>query len=88
LRANLPTRASNTMVAKRQIKQEFVRHPFTKQKLRVIDTFEPNDSPSCPVCKTGTVKEIKVIESEYRGGVRYNIIACNTCEEPVWVVPS
>lgn len=82
------TRSGSSMVNKRQIKQEYIRHPFTKQKLRVIDTFEPNDAPPCPCCKTGLVKEIKVVESEYPGGVRYNVISCNACEEPVWVVPS
>lgn len=76
------------MVSKRQIKQEFVRHPYTKQKLRVIDTFDPSEVTPCPGCMGGVVKQIKVVESEYRGGVRYNIIACDTCEEPVWVVPS
>lgn len=84
----LTMRSDGSMVSKRQIKQEFVRHPYTKQKLRVIDTFEPSEVTPCPGCNGGAVKQIKVVESEYRGGVRYNIIDCNTCEEPVWVIPS
>jgi hypothetical protein len=76
------------MAIRKQIKHEYVRHPFTKKKLLVIDTFEPNDEPLCPSCKTGTVKQIRIVESEYRGGVRYNIITCSSCEQPVWVVPS
>ena len=76
------------MTIRKQIKHEYVRHPFTKKKLLVIDTFEPNDEPPCPSCKTGTIKQIRIVESEYRGGVRYNIITCNSCEQPDWVVPS
>jgi len=75
------------MTVRKQIKQEYVRHPFTKKKLLVIDTFEPSDAAPCPQCKTGTIKQIKVVESEYRGGVRYNIVTCDKCEQPVWVVP-
>lgn len=84
----LTMRSGGSMVLRRQIKQEFVRHPYTKQKLRVIDTFEPSDAPPCPGCRGGAVKQIRVVESEYRGGVRYNIITCDTCEEPVWVILS
>jgi hypothetical protein len=78
----------SSMVSRKQIKQEHVRHPYTKKKLRVIDTFEPNDAPLCPGCNGGVIKQIKVVESEYPGGVRYNIITCETCEQPIWVVPS
>jgi hypothetical protein len=76
------------MVSRKQIKQEHVRHPYTKRKLLVIDTFEPGEPAVCPACNTGKIKQIKIVESEYRGGVRYNIITCEKCEQPVWVVPS
>lgn len=76
------------MVSRKQIKQEHVRHPYTKKKLRVIDTFEPIDAPLCPGCNGGIIKQIKVVESEYPGGVRYNIITCETCDQPIWVIPS
>lgn len=76
------------MTIRKQIKQEYVRHPYTKKKLLVIDTFSPSEPPPCPACKVGTVKQIKIVESEYRGGVRYNLIVCDSCEQPVWVVPA
>lgn len=76
------------MVSRKQIKQEHVRHPYTKKKLLVIDTFEPSEPTVCPACNATTVQQIKIVESEYRGGVRYNIITCEKCEQPVWVVPS
>lgn len=73
-------------MAKKIPKTEYVKHPYTKKKLRVIDTFTPSKETYCPGCEDGIVEEIRVIESEYRGGVRYNIVACTSCEQPVWVV--
>lgn len=75
------------MASKKQIKQEYVRHPYTKKRLRVIDTFAPGTATPCPECKAGVVSQIRVVESEYNGGVRYNVITCETCDHPVWVVP-
>lgn len=76
----------NLMTPRKQIKQDYVRHPYTKKKLLVIDTFEPGDASFCPGCNGGLIKQIKVVESEYRGGVRYNIITCESCEQPIWVI--
>jgi len=73
-------------MTKKLPKAEYVRHPYTKKKLRVIDTFAPSKDTKCPGCEGGVVEGIRVVESEYRGGVRYNIIACSKCEDPVWVV--
>ena len=67
-------------------KVEYVKHPYTKVKLRVIDTFVPGKETVCPGCEDGVVEEIRVVESEYRGGVRYNIVSCTSCEQPIWVV--
>ena len=67
-------------------KAEYVKHPYTKKKLKVIDTFIPGKETTCPGCDDGVVEEIRVVESEYRGGVRYNIVTCSACEQPVWVV--
>ena len=67
-------------------KAEYVKHPYLKKKLRIIDTFTPSKETGCPGCEDGLVEEIRVVESEYRGGVRYNIVACTSCEQPVWVV--
>jgi hypothetical protein len=73
-------------VAKKVSKTEYVKHPYTKKKLRVIDTFTPSKDTKCPGCEEGDVQEIRVVESEYRGGVRYNIVTCTSCDAPVWVV--
>jgi hypothetical protein len=73
-------------VTKKLPKTEYAKHPYTKKKLRIIDTFAPSKDTTCPGCEDGTVEEIKVVESEYRGGVRYNIITCTSCDDPVWVV--
>ena len=73
-------------MSKRLPKSDHIKHPYNKKKLRVIDTFEPSKDTKCPGCEDGTVQEIRVVESEYRGGVRYNIITCTSCDDPVWVV--
>jgi hypothetical protein len=40
----------------------------------------------CPSCNDGAVYKIKVVQSESRGGMRYNVISCNSCKDPVWAV--
>lgn len=73
-------------MAKKQIKQEYVKHPFTRKKLLVIDSFKTENLDACPACKTGTISEVKIVESEHRGGIRYNVISCASCSGPIWTV--
>ena len=72
--------------AKKKIKQQYASHTYTNKKLLVIDSFEPEEKTKCPACKAGDIKQIKIVESEYRGGVWYNVITCETCEQPIWTV--
>ena len=74
------------MAKKKVPKERFVRHPHSKERLRVIDTFAPNKPVSCPKCEDGDVQEISVVESEYPGGIRYYLINCNTCDKANWFV--
>lgn len=37
---------ANKLAPKQVKKPEFIRHPYTKRRLRVIDAFEPNEFPS------------------------------------------
>ena len=82
----LSRRRRRSQVTKKVPKTEYVKHPYTKKKLRVIDTFAPSKDTKCPGCDSETVEQIKVVESEYRGGVRYNIVSCTTCDDAIWVV--
>ena len=64
----------------------YVKHPLLGCRLRVIDTFAPTRSVSCPVCVESSVTQISIVESEYPGGVRYYRVACDECDDPNWVV--
>lgn len=75
------------MKPRKRIKQEHVKHPYSKKKLLVVDSFEPSAAPPCPACRSGLVRKIKVVESEHQGGAKYNMLFCETCDKPVWVVP-
>jgi len=75
-----------SMSRKKMPKSRFLRHPITKKKLRVLDEFAPSKSVACPVCLSSEISQITVVESEYRGGIRYQVISCDGCEEPRWVV--
>jgi len=68
------------------VKDEYVRHPFTRQRLLVIDTFPPKSELACPLCREQSVEMIRTIESEYRGGVRYQVLDCGACQQSAWVV--
>ncbi|MHC4930174.1 MAG: hypothetical protein ACYTFU_11010, partial [Planctomycetota bacterium] len=46
-------------------KTEYVKHPYTKKKLRVIDTFAPSKETHCPGCEEGIVEEIRVITAVF-----------------------
>ena len=65
---------------------QFTKHPFTKQKLRVLDEFSPTHPAICPICSQDSVEKISVVESEYRGGVRYHVIQCRECDKSNWFV--
>lgn len=67
-------------------KAQYLRHPFTKQRLRVIDTFVPNKPVECPVCSEMAIDKISIVEPEYRGGIRYHVLACGSCDKQNWVV--
>ena len=76
----------HSMSRKQTPKLRFLKHPITKKKLRVLDEFVPTKSVTCPVCLSSEVSQITVVESEYRGGIRYQVISCDGCEEPRWIV--
>lgn len=67
-------------------KPQYLRHPFTKQRLRVIDTFVPSKPVGCPICGEETIEKISIVEPEYRGGIRYHVLVCGSCEKQNWVV--
>ena len=74
------------MSRKQMPKDRFLKHPITKKKLRVLDEFVPGELVTCPVCLSSKISQITVVESEYRGGIRYQVIECDGCEDPRWVV--
>jgi hypothetical protein len=63
---------------------EFLSHPFLDRKLRVVDSFEPKKPLVCPSCRQAVVKEIRVVSSEYPGGVQYHVLNCEECSDPQW----
>lgn len=77
---------SHSMPKKQPPKPRFLKHPITKQKLLVLDEFSSGQNLVCPVCLSSEVRQITVVESEYRGGIRYQVISCDGCEEPRWIV--
>jgi len=70
---------------KQRLKPKYMRHPITDQKLLVLDSFQPK-SLLCPVCTERNVEQVTTVDSEYRGGVRYQVLVCEKCENPNWVV--
>ena len=78
------TATLHTVGTKKLRADRFVKHPFTKKKLRVLDEFAPTSPVTCPLCKTDRVENITVIESEYRGGVRYHVLFCGECKKSNW----
>lgn len=74
------------MTTKKVDKRQTLKHPFTRDRLRVLDKFIPRKPIACPKCTEQFVEEIKVVESEYPGGVRYHVLSCRQCEQDSWVV--
>jgi hypothetical protein len=74
------------MSRKRTEKHKLMKHPFTRDRLRVLDSFTPRKPVACPKCTEQFVDAIRVVESEYPGGVRYHVLSCRQCGQDSWVV--
>lgn len=74
------------MASKTLPKAKYLKHPYTKSKLRVLDEFKPHSQVECPMCLSQDIGRITVVDSEYRGGIRYHILHCDECGESTWVV--
>lgn len=70
---------------KNTIKQDTIRHPFSKKKLRVLDVFSPK-SMACPVCGLVAVDSISVVESDSKKDISYHVVSCSSCSQKHWFV--
>lgn len=76
------------MPTKQLKKQDWIRHPIGKQRLRIVDSFAwPSKSGglSCPLC-SGTVDRVLVVESEPVAHPIYYVLACGQCKKHSWHV--
>jgi transcription elongation factor Elf1 len=72
-------------MATKQIKRpEYIKHPFSKKKLRVLDSFSPGRDFVCPACSTLSVERILVVESSQ--AANYHVLVCKNCEKPNWFI--
>ena len=73
------------MSVKKTHKTDTARHPFSKKKLCVLDSFVPKEM-ACPVCNSQTVDKVLVVQADTPGQANYHVVSCTTCNRQNWFV--
>ena len=80
---------------KKEKSPEYIKHPFGKKKLKVLDCFNPPGKSArekskppltCSVCNSDSINKIFVVESDVSDESRYYVIHCLTCDKYHWYV--
>lgn len=79
-------------MASKQIKKyKPVKHPFSRNKLKVLDHFVPAPSEtlfSCASCQGFKADGVTVIEAEVEGDKPYYVFECTACKKSSWFIAS
>jgi hypothetical protein len=65
-----------------ELKQKTIKHPFSKERLKIVDLFEFNKCEKCGGVVNCT------ITAEDKTGTVYYFLECHKCSEAGWFFPS
>lgn len=63
-----------------------VKHPFSKNKLSVVDTFSALVSTPCSKQCSCERNVVMIVESDTATIKEYQVIECSSCKEQTWYV--
>ncbi len=66
-------------------KQEYIKHPFSKKRLLILDIFNINIAP-CEGCLSDIPSKVTVVAADFKLINEYQVVDCQSCALQTWYI--